>query len=484
MPSGLSHSAPPNIILVVIDALRFTNIHCCGSPDRDSANIDALAGNGVAFTDAYCTWNTTDPSLTTILSGKYPLSHGITNHGDMVTEQNLALFNSTRTRILPEMLKEHGYTTVAVDWMKRWFKRGFDSYGYTRDRNFLRKMRRYARYIADHREILRCYSTKRKQGIPSFRDMAGVLSTFWFTRELAELQDARRVTDSALEALDRSGSGRFFLFLHYWDTHSPYPCPREFLPDRRGNANPTEKLVNRYRGAVRYVDHQLGRLVRRLREKDILDQTLIMVTSDHGDSLTEHEIYFDHHGLYDQTTHVPLILHYPERLPRGKRVSGFVQHPDLVPTILALLGSADSSLGGDGKDLLPLIRGEIDEIRPFVYCEESYVQKKRAIRTDRYKYIHAVDGEGYCRYCHTVHQGPEELYDLQEDPGETTNIVSERKEIRRTLRVDLDSFIDNLIARRNGGMQHFTGNVPPVSPGDRKEMRETARRLRGLGYLD
>ena len=321
----------PNVILVVIDALRAGNMGCYGAPDGARPGLDRIAAESTLFEDTYCTWNTTDPSLTTILTGKYPRSHGITNHGDTVEPEDLEVFERTGTTLLSEMLRSRGYNTMAVDWMGRWFKLGFDHYGYPAARDLFKKAYLYLKYMVSHLDIFQCYTDEDGSSDGSLlEDIRGVLSTFLFTRNLAEIQDARRVTDEGLRLIDRNGESPFFLFLHYWDVHTPYHCPRRYR-NYRGD-DPHRKLRDRYAGAVRYVDEQLMRLRKGLAKRKELDNTVLIITSDHGESLTEHDIYFDHHGLYEVNTHVPLLIRYPRAFPPGRRVRGFVQHVDVVPT--------------------------------------------------------------------------------------------------------------------------------------------------------
>ncbi|MFW6130373.1 MAG: sulfatase-like hydrolase/transferase [Atribacterota bacterium] len=469
----------PNIILIVIDALRARNLGCFSGNQKISPNIDRVAENGALFEDAYCTWNTTDSSLTTILTGKYPVSHGITNHGDKVTEQDIAIFNSSKTKMLPEILKQKGYKNIAIDWMGRWFKRGFDYYGYDVNYSIFNKIKQYIKYVLSHRRILKFYTNKRKFKFPSIEDIKGVINTFMFTRELAEIQDAKYVTDSAINMIKKNRDKKIFTFIHYWDTHSPYHCPNEFLNPKSDKDK--DILIGRYKGAVKYVDKQIGRLVKKLRKMGKLENTLMIITSDHGDSLTEHGIYFDHHGLYNETIHVPLILHYPEKISSDKRVKGFVQHTDLVPTILDIIDSNEFSKDLDGQSLMPVIKGNTDKIRPFIYSEESYVQKKRAIRNSNYKYIYATDGTGYCRYCDKVHQGPEELYDMINDPNELSNIVDEKREIADEMRNEIDRLVCKLEQKRNSISEQKSKKKENF---DEKEMGKIKKKLKSLGYID
>jgi arylsulfatase len=426
----------PNIILIVVDALRARNLGCYGGDKESSPNIDKIADKGILFENVYCCWNTTDQSLTTILSGRYPRTHGIVHHGDKITPEDLNAFETLNVRLLSQVLQDNGYETLAVDWMARWFKRGFDYYGYNPERNFLGKLIYnifilpyiHLRYIASHLGLLRIYSKKRRFTAASlWKGFKDVFRTFLFTFELARVQDACFITDLAEELIKKSRKENFFLFLHYWDTHTPYNCPRNFLEKKKGHVTSQEALLAKYNGAVRYVDQQIGRLFDVLKEERLLEDTLIIITSDHGESLWEHDIFFDHHGLYDVTTHVPLILYYPKAFSEPKRVKSLVQHADLAPTLYELLNIKYKDYELDGASLMPLIRGEKREIRQFVFNEESYVQRKIGFRTKKFKYILSPDGVGMCNYCQQVHGGEEELYNLEVDPEENANIAVESK---------------------------------------------------------
>jgi arylsulfatase A-like enzyme len=227
------------------------------------------------------------------------------------------------------------------------------------------------------------------------------------------------------------------------------------------------------------VDEQLGRLRDWMEHRGILDDTVVVLTSDHGESLTEHEIYFDHHGLYEVNTQVPLILRYPGGLPSGRGVGGFVQHVDLVPTLLELCGVEEDSARYDGRSLLPAVESGRSE-RPFAYSEESYVQPKRAIRTDRYRYITATDGEGYCRYCHTVHRGAEELYDLVEDPDEEHNLATEQPDLAGKLAGRLQDFVEQVKLDSDGAGAGEESGVSELLSADEQE--QLKKRFQSLGY--
>ena len=448
----------PNIILIVIDALRARNLGCYGNGSGVSPNIDRAAREGVLFENAFSAWNTTDQSLTSILTGRYPRTHGITHHGDKVQAKDLEVYDAAGINNLAQILKERNYNTMAVDWMARWFTRGFDYYGYEKSRplpsklayNIFKLPYIHIKYMLSNISLLRLYSQKRKFSLRSAWDgLAGVLKTFRFTFELARVQDAGYVTDLGMDLINRRDSSPFFLFLHYWDTHTPYNAPRRFRPQREKKAaDAKEHLQDLYQGAVKYVDHHIGRLMDFLRKKNLRDNTWLIITSDHGESLTEHGIFFDHHGLYDVTTHCPLVFHFPEGFMSKDNINGFVQHIDLVPTLCEWLNIPHDKYNFDGLSLLPLLRGEKNSIRDHTLTEESYVQRKIGIRENDFKYIFAPDNKGWCKYCEKVHKGVEELYHLREDPGETINLVARHPEKAVRMRSKLERILNALNHKR------------------------------------
>lgn len=459
----------PNIVLIVADALRAQNLSCYGYPRPTTPNIDRLAGKGVLFENAFSCINVTDPSFTTIFSGKYPAVHGILKHG--ISDKEVFQKETEGLPTLATILHSHGYYTVAIDWLGRWHKAGFDSYSgmLTRtggfiDGNLEGRIRRFkpARVIID---LLSKSSINRE-----------IMSKVYFAYD-----KAGPVTDRALREIKKRGEHPFFLFIHYWDTHVPYDPPKEhrhlfekadyrpavektedtwrnvvnpnwqgFLKRYTRKMKYTREVLARYDGSLHYIDSQLGRLIRELEGMGILDDTIFVFTADHGESLTEHGIFFDHHGLYEELIHVPLVMSYPKAVP-ANRVKTAVQHPDLLPTVLDLAGIGYSSADIDGKSLVPLFgeAGINHGFHPFVYAEEERLERKFAVRGEKYKYIFAPsENDALCKYCGVVHGGVEELYDIINDPFETKNIVEANTEIRDKMREAALSFAAELKRKR------------------------------------
>ncbi len=440
----------PNVVFVIIDALRARNVGAYGYDKPTTPNIDKIAEEGVLFRNAYSCTNYTDSSLTSIFSGVFPSGHGILHTGLRLRDEEVEAFAQSGVKLLPELLHSEEYATIGLDWMGRWHRRGYDYYSGITEAKLAVPINRITRTLASHKSL-----QSLRAGMVLLR-----------RRFLSQAYSATFTTERAINLIEKNRNRPFFLFIHYWDVHQGYSYPKRYSKpflhlDYSQMPKNTEKVsdlyslsdkglrslgmkvlsrsktvseqIAEYDGAIRYVDDELGRLMEALKKRGIADQTLLIITSDHGESLTEHGICFDHHGLYEVSIHVPLIMRYPEVLAGGKIIDGFVQHTDLVPTILDLLQIKHSQEDFDGESLLPLIRTG-DGLRSSVYVEEAYAERKRAVRTRGYEYIKALSEEAaICRLCNRIHGGVEELYDLENDPEQNYNLVGDRPQIVKAM---------------------------------------------------
>jgi len=191
-----------------------------------------------------------------------------------------------------------------------------------------------------------------------------------------------------------------------------------------------------YDGEVAYMDACQQVLFQRLEDLGVLDNTLIVYTSDHGETLYDHDCFFDHHGLYDQTLHIPLIFWRPGLVPEGKRVTGCTLQEDLVPTILDLMGfeRQRKGLGLDGVSAVPVVCGDKDALRSEFYITECTWMRKRGWRTPHWKYFEALEPD--------FHNKPKyELYDLVNDPGELHNLADAEPDLCRALRKRMKDWV-------------------------------------------
>ncbi len=406
----------PNIIFIGVDTLRADHLHCYGYPRDTSPNIDRLASEGVLCERMFCAGIPTHPSFTTYYTGQHPMTHGVVSHGGRAEL-------SRETPTLPELLLQADYTTCAVDnlWRARaWFGRGYEFY-------------------LD----------------PSVR------------RGLTLAVTAEELNGRAIPWLRRHADEQFFLFIHYWDPHYPLNPPARhrglfyegnptdpanheldewwrhplgalardtWLRRPDGKVTDPEYVVALYDQEIRGLDDAIGELVGTVDELGLTERTLIVFVSDHGTSLTEHGIFFDHHGLYDNTIHVPLIARWPGRLPQGVRVPQMLQTTDVAPTLLEGAGLRVPRTM-DGRSAWKLLTGEATEGgHERVVSLESTWQSKWSLRTHTHKFILARDPG--------LDGGPlRELYDLLADPTEAHNLVDEQPEVAASMEAELEAWI-------------------------------------------
>jgi arylsulfatase A-like enzyme len=488
----------PNVIFVIVDALRNDMISFAGAFAPPTPNIDRLASAGVFFHDAYSCTNATDSSVTSMMTGLYPARHGILRHGVYVTPEEKA--QVWRVPMLAEILGESGYHTMAIDWLGRWHRRGFDSYsGVGQRRAYVKGL---IGFLKRH-SLGGTTNTIRTAAKGHLNKMAGSLKA---------IDDAEWIVDHMVSFLQsQQGGPPFFLFAHFWDLHAPYRPLERFMrqvPARRDQPRLTikqalahlddtvwrgqverwtqgytfvDEVVAAYQSQVMFVDEQLGRFLSAMDRLNLNRQTLVILTSDHGESFCEHGICFDHHGLYESTIHVPLLLWAPGVLPGGLEIRGLVQHIDLVPTLLEFLNIPFPG-DWDGRSLLPAIQEGISR-RTSIYLEEALTQHKIAIRTDRHKYIRALSEEdALCRYCGTVHGGQEELYDLIQDPLESRNCAQEDVELRETFQQQWSRWQSEPGSGPLASPEQVPGLDDQVEAGDEGE-EAIIERLRALDYL-
>ena len=269
------------------------------------------------------------------------------------------------------------------------------------------------------------------------------------------MYEAQRTADevnaAALRWLDNRPSGRFFLWIHYYDPHLPYSPPE----------TPGRKLAGTgYAREISYVDACLGDLVARLRKDGVLDRSILVVVGDHGESLGEHREISHGVFLYDGAVHVPLLVRAPGHVPTGGVVKGPVELVDLAPTVLDLLDLP--ALGAaQGRSLIPRMEGR-QEGSPVAHAEtlmpriEFGWSELRMIRTDRFKYIEAPRAE---------------LYDLEADPKEERNLLENDRERGADMAATLHDWVER------------TTDLASEKDSKRVLDPDEEARLRSLGYL-
>jgi arylsulfatase A-like enzyme len=387
----------PNVVLITVDTLRADHLGCYGYERNTSPRLEELCRSAWVFANAITPIPTTAPAHASILTGMHPSRHGLLTNGWKLEREAVTV---------AEILAANGYATQAFVSVKHLAaKRGF------------------------------------AQGFQGFNDEL----------ERRYLLPAAEATRRALDWLDATETP-FFLWIHYWDPHAPYEPPEEADlfgdPAYAGSlahfADPPEgevptglvaadraRVVSLYDGDIRNTDAMIGRLLDRLEERGWLDDSLVIVTADHGEVLDEkiasHRYGFDHgHFLFEGNLRVPLIVRMPH--PAGGRgIPAPVSTLDVAPTILDVLG-IPPPLPMDGRSLL----GKLDPERSLFVRRESKELRRPlafpelAVRAGRWKYVWDAD------------TATAELYDLEEDPGETTNLVEAQPETAARLHAELE----------------------------------------------
>jgi len=437
----------PNIIVFVIDTLRADHLSCYGYFRKTSPTIDKLAKEGVLFENFYASGIPTGPGFTSIITGLYPISHKyyITPYAVPNTYQL-----DDNIPVLAEILWDNGYTTVAVDNLINWpshpkhFVRGYEYY------------------------------------------LNPTKGTKWSGHRPGQVR-ADQVNEKIISWLKEHVYEPFFLFVHYWDPHMPYNQPEDFkrkfkhegikglkvikavagyeyVPGwGRVDQLPKEsedKSIDLYDGEILYVDNAISEVLEVLEDENILDDTLIIVTSDHGEQLGQHVIW-GHAGLHEAVVKIPLIMRCPKFLPQNLRVRGYAQHVDLVPTILELAG-IKTTTRFDGESLLKLIDG--NEIREFAVCE---TWGERCIVKGEWKLIIHYETEikklkdvfllkdhykGWLPFLEKYGNIGIELYNIKKDPSETINLAKKEENVVKELKGLLEDWV----------LGHLKGDVDPI----------------------
>lgn len=406
LPAGVARESL-NLLVITLDTTRADHIGTYGSTLVETPALDRLGAEGIVFEQAMTTAPLTLPAHSSIFTGKFPPEHGARDNG--------GFFLGPEHETLAEVLKARGYATG-----------GFVS-----------------AFVLDSKWGI-------DQGFETYVDDFDV--SIGRSRSAGEIQrPANEVVDRALPWLESVKDGRFFAWLHFYDPHTPYAPPEPYKSQYAGHP---------YRGEVAFTDAQVGRVVQFLEERGLLEKTVIMVIGDHGESLGEHGE--DQHGffIYEAATHVPFIVRTPFEGTRGRRVADAVRAVDLMPTALELLG-AQAPAGISGRTLTPLMAGTAQTLDLEGYAEAMYPlhhygwSELRALRAGRYKLIDAPRPE---------------LFDLQEDPKETTNIFEQRR-----------SLGDLMVSRLRQMEQAFT-QVAAAQPAEDVDP-EVRARLAALGYV-
>jgi arylsulfatase A-like enzyme len=438
----------PNVLLVVLDTVRAESMSLHGYERPTTPNLERLAARSVVFDRATSTAPWTLPSHASMFTGRWPF--------EQTSDWESPL--DGRHVTLAETLGARGYLTAGFVANGQ-----YCGYEFGLDRGF----DHYEDYVRSPAETLLSSSIARALATSmSLRRLVGYYDT-------VGRQDAASVNGRFLKWLGRTEGRPFFAFLNYFDAHeTTFPPPPFAEQFSHGTARDVEHVMHdlrrsmrtdwhrrppehikterdMYDGTIAYMDAELGRLIAELEARGVLDNTIVIVTSDHGEQFGEHGLFLHSNSLYTQLLHVPLVISYPAKAPGGTRVGTRVSLRDLPATVLDLIGFQEGAVFPGGS-LARFWSGEADRhpVEPVVsqvrysdWAEKWHPTAKgdmSSLMDDRYHYIRTGDGG-------------EELYDLEQDPGELRNLTSTAEGAAITVRfrqrlAALDSMPDRAAA--------------------------------------
>jgi arylsulfatase A-like enzyme len=403
----------PNLILIGIDSLRRDHMSLYGYPRLTTPHIDKFAARGAVFQNLFSPHIPTTPGYSSMFTGMDCFGT------DVVALRHEGPLGK-HVKTLSEILGATGYNTTCVGFSGNPASRGFQKY----------------------------------------LDFDG-----WGEWSKGRSPKAENLNAVTLPELRRLACEKkpFFLFLRHMDPHSPYLPPRPYdrmfyggdeLDKKNRSLAPAYKfkpfcdyfaswfppgctdaayIDAQYDGAIAYMDACIANIFEQIAQLGIEEETLVVIDSDHGETLNEHDCLYDHHGLYECTLTVPLIFVWPGRVPAGTRISDICAMKDVTPTILDLMGIG-TKINFDGRSLVPLLEGGARPVEPEFYITECTWMRKHGWRTPQWKYIRALEPD--------FHFKPEvELYDLLRDPGELNNLAKQEPAVVAMLDARMQAWI-------------------------------------------
>ncbi len=456
---GPAVEPPRNLIVISIDTLRADHMSLHGYERPTTPRIDAFAQRAATFDRAIAPWPKTVPSMTSMFTSRYPHNTGIMfgSRGQYIPDEQL---------MLAEIAKANGLNTAAiltngVLGSATNFNQGFDTY-------------------------IETYKEDSPLGLES-RNTADTVTLY-----------------AQLQLRKQAAAGPFFLWVHYVDPHARYNPPEEyaapFMVDE--HYDPTKLRLNednnnfhggvagkywqrndgqeergwyyaQYDGEIAYTDYQIGLLFDEMQRLGLFENTTVMITADHGESLGEHQYFFEHGWFpYHACGWVPWVAYWPEMPNPGSRVAYPTSLLNLVPTIAEVMGWNVEGAGFHGRSVVPVIAQDAAYAAPYVVQGGGEGglrphQFTRAIQDGEWKLVYTPSA----RY-QALQQGVEyELYNVIEDPDETSNVAEDHPDVVERLRVEL---------------QEIIAATGPIAGPPGREPRYTEAELeslRALGYI-
>ncbi|MBN1458188.1 MAG: sulfatase [Armatimonadetes bacterium] len=435
-----------NVVIVITDAARADHTGTYGYPRDTTPNIDRIATESLVFEQHFSQFPHTRSSTASLFSGQYPDTHDVHAMDGSLPETNT----------LGQILGSAGFDT---GFFSGWLVAS-PSMGVGRDFEFA---------SAPSREL------RRQPG------------------EAASHREPGEVLRNLSEWLDGRSSGPFLAYVHLLEPHPPYEPPDDLVALFRSKPpylwrgrlpygeikhvikqdKSLGELANLYDANYRYADGVVGQLVELLKEKNLLDDTLLIVTSDHGQAFGEHGYEGHREGVYDEHLHIPMLMRFPGAGAPVGRVRALTETVDIFPTILDLLGlTAPESV--QGESLVPLITGASPAVHDFVFARAEGAPRSYLIRNQNWAMILFRGGKLRA------------LYDLEADPWQVRNVIDDRPEVAERMIAAFRTFaesqrhppLDFVDPEWRPGRQTATPQTQALDLTD-----EARRELEALGYL-
>ncbi len=434
-PSG------PNVILIVPDALRADHLGCYGYGRPTSPQIDKFAADSLLFEKAMSNSPWTKPSMGSVFTSTYPHEHKAFSWMDNLPNECLTL---------AEILRNRNYATFSIQ----------TNPSITKKHNFKQGFRYYHEMVLEKGEI--------------------VTSTFntWIKKHKKK---------------------PFFAYLHYMDTHFPYNAPQEFskifgleddtlftpgefqtmdvrlLGEMGLSKHDKQSLVNLYDAAIKYFDSNFAKIVDNLKQSGILNKTIIILTSDHGEEFWEHDGFAHGHTVYNELLHVPLIIGYSSHLP-GTNIKSYVQLLDFFPTILSL-AKIKNDFKLRGRDLATAAAANKQINKEILFEGVLFGSEKKGIIKDGWKLIENTGIKNIgafhplgnlTKYKYPTYEKGFELYNINQDFSEKYNLIDNYPQIAVILKRDLLAFRMSRLDRKQQR---------------KSKLKEKLEDLKSLGYI-
>jgi arylsulfatase A-like enzyme len=483
----------PNVLLITLDTTRADHLSCYGYRRLTTPHLDKFSREGMLYKNAYATASWTLPSHASMFTGKYPTKHGAEYSGHSLYSGNILSKGQRDDRFDPEerarkflklpednltlaeILSEKGYRTAGIIggvFCSSIFglAQGFDYY----DEVFINVKKDIQFFLIF-------------QVIDLFFPLHDLCAQYGYLGK----RIASQVNESAFEWLDKNYRQPFFLFINYFDPHVPYFPPPPYdkyfgevktdmilLRNHKGESgfvnleenlimatlegrhklthDERELLVSQYDGEIRYLDHCLGLLFEKLKALKVYDNTLIVVTSDHGEAFGEHGLIEHGLSLYEEVLRVPLIIKYPSASLRREVVEKRISLVDLLSIILSFLDYS-LPLGIDGKNVESLECPVIAETYAMLWSTDRFNRDIKTVYQGEYKYIWSSNKL-------------DELYDLKKDPSEEVNLIARYPLGAQSMKKILEQWLASF---KRAGVKREKAYIN----------KSTEERLRSLNYV-